>query len=79
MTLFSPSASDDLSQQPLKALVMRTATNGFPSVASVLQYLAFKMFSRDVLFTAPSLCLGVMRKSVLFFKEDLLIIVQACA
>ena len=33
---------------------MRTVTNGFPSVTSVLQHLVFKMFFHVVLFTAPS-------------------------
>ena len=78
MTLLNPLASDTLSQQlPQGPGFPGTVTNGFPSVISVLQHLVFKMSFRDVLFTAPSL--GVMRKSSLFFKEALLILVQACA
>ena len=70
-------------QQPflsnsLKALVMGTVTNGFPSVTSVLQYLVFKMSTMYFLLL-PALCLGVMKNTFLFFKEALLIIVQACA
>ena len=61
----------------LKALVTGTVTNGFPSVASVLQYLVFKMSFHDILFTTPSPSPGVIRKSFSFFKEALLIIVQA--
>ena len=79
MTLFSPSVSDALSQQLPQGSGHETATNGFPSVTSVFQHLVFKMFFHDVLFTAPSPSPGVMRKSFLFFKEALLIIVQACA
>ena len=70
-------------QQPflsnsLKALVMGKVTNGFPSVTSVLQYLVFKMSTMYFLLL-PALCLGVMKNTFLFFKEALLIIVQACA
>ena len=63
----------------LKAMVMRTVTNGFPSVTSVLQHLVFKMFFHDVLFKAPSPSPGGDEKVILIFKEALLIIVQACA
>ena len=70
-------------QQPflsnsLKALVMGKVTNGFPSVTSVLQYLVFKMSTMYFLLL-PALCLGVMKNTFLFFKEALLLIVQACA
>ena len=58
---------------------MRTVTNGFPSVTSVLQHLVFKMFFHDVLFKAPSPSPGGDEKVILIFKEALLIIVQACA
>ena len=50
---------------PLKALVTRTVTNGFPSVASVIQHLVFKMFFYDVLFTAPSPSPGGDEKVIL--------------
>ena len=61
-----------------KGLVMGTVTNGFASVTSVLQYLVFKMSTMYFLLL-PALCLGVMKNTFLFFKEALLIIVQACA
>ena len=68
-----------LSNSP-KSLVMETATNGFPSVTSVLQHLVCKdVFPRCTVYLLPAFCLGLMRKSFLFFKEALLIIVQACA
>ena len=55
---------------PLKALAMRTVTNGFPSVTSVLQYFVFKMFSNDVLFTAPSPSPGGDEKVILIFQRS---------
>ena len=59
---------------------MRTVTNGFPSVRSVLQHLVFKMFFHDVLFTAPNPLPGVDKKvSLISPKKALLIIEHACA
>ena len=55
---------------PFKALIMRTVTNGFPSVTSVLQYLIFKMFLHDVLFTAPSSSPGGDEKVILIFQRS---------
>ena len=55
---------------PLKALIMRTVTNGFPSVTSVLQYLIFKMLLHDVLFTAPSPSPGGDEKVILIFQRS---------
>ena len=54
----------------LKTLVMRTVTNGFPSVTSLLQHLVFKMFFHDVLFTAPSPLLGGDEKVILIFQRS---------
>ena len=54
----------------LKALVTGTVTNGFPSVASVLQYLVFKMSFQDVLFTAPSPLPGGDEKVILIFQKS---------
>ena len=54
----------------LKALVTGTVTNGFPSVASVLQYLVFKMSFQDVLFTAPSPLPGGDEKVILIFQRS---------
>jgi len=54
----------------LKALVTGTVTNGFPSVASVLQYLVFKMSFQDVLFTAPSPSPGGDEKVILIFQKS---------
>ena len=54
----------------LKALVTRTAINGFPSVTSVLQHLVFKMFFHDVLFTAPSPSPGGDEKVILIFQRS---------
>ena len=76
-------ATKQQQQQPflsnsLKALVMGKVTTGFPSVTSVLQYLVFKMSTMYFLLL-PALCLGVMKNTFLFFKEALLLIVQACA
>ena len=53
-----------------KALVMRTVTNHFPSVTSVLQHLVFKMFFQDVLFTAPSPSPGGDKKVILIFQRS---------
>ena len=55
---------------PFKALIMRTVTNGFPSVTSELQYLIFKMFLHDVLFTAPSSSPGGDEKVILIFHRS---------
>ena len=55
----------------LKALVMGTVTNGFPSVTSVLQHLVFKMSFHDVLFTAPSPLPGGDEKVILIFQRSL--------
>ena len=79
MIVFSPSASDRLPQQLPQGSGLRTVTNSFPSVTSVLQHLVFKMFVHDVLFTAPSPLPGGDKKVIFIFKEALLIIVQACA
>ena len=54
----------------LKAMVMRTGTNGFPSVTSVLQHLVFKMTFHDVLFTAPSRLPGGDEKVILIFQRS---------
>ena len=54
----------------LKAPVMRTVTNGFPSVTSVLQHLVFKMSFHDVLFTAPSPLPGGNEKVILSFQRS---------
>ena len=54
----------------LKALLMRTVTNGFPSVTSVLQHLVFKMFFHDVLFKAPSPSPGGDEKVILIFQRS---------
>ena len=54
----------------LKALVTGTVTNGFPSVASVLQYLVFKMSFHDILFTAPSPSPGGDEKVILIFQRS---------
>ena len=48
---------------------MGTATNGFPSVTSVLQHLVFKMSFHDVLFTAPSPSPGGDEKVTLIFQR----------
>ena len=69
MTLFSPSASDDLSQQLPQGSGYGTVTNGFPSVTSVLQHLVFKMFFHNVLFTAPSPSPGGDEKVILIFQR----------
>ena len=53
-----------------KPLVMRTVTNHFPSVTSVLQHLVFKMFFQDVLFTAPSPSPGGDKKVILIFQRS---------
>ena len=49
---------------------MGTATNGFPSVTSVLQHLVFKMSFHDVLFTASSPLPGVDEKVILIFQRS---------
>ena len=54
----------------LKALVMGTVTNGFPSVTSVLKHLVFKMSFHDVLFTAPSPSPGGDEKVILIFQRS---------
>ena len=72
--LVTPFLSDSL-----KALVMETVTNGFPSFTSVPQHLAFKISFHDVLFTALSLSPGGDKRVILIFKEARLIIVQAFA
>ena len=54
----------------LKALVTGTVTNGFPSVASVLQYLVFKVSFQDVLFTASSPSPGGDEKVILIFQKS---------
>ena len=54
----------------LKALVIGTVTNGFPSVTSVLQHLVFKMAFQDVLFTAPSPSAGSDEKVILIFQRS---------
>ena len=66
MTLFSPLASDALSQQLPQG--SGTVTNGFPSVTSVLQHLVFKMSFHDVLFTAPRPSPGGNEKVILIFS-----------
>ena len=67
MTLFSPLASDALSQQLPQG--SGTVTNGFPSVTSVLQHLVFKMSFQDVLFTAPSPSSGGDEKVIFIFQR----------
>ena len=67
MTLFSPLASDALSQQLPQG--SGTVTNGFPSVTSVLQHLVFKMSFQDVLFTAPSPSPGGDEKVIFIFQR----------
>ena len=52
----------------LKALVMETVTNGFPSVTLVLQHLVFKI-SFHQLFTAPSSSPGGDEKVILIFQR----------
>ena len=54
----------------LKALVMGTVTDGFPSVTVLLQHLVFKMFFQDVLFTAPSPSPGSDEKVILIFQRS---------
>ena len=54
----------------LTALVMRTVTNGLPSVTSVLQHLVFKMSFHDVIFTAPSPSPGGDEKVILNFLRS---------
>ena len=49
---------------------MRTITDGFPSVTSVLQHLVFKMFFHDVLFSAPSLLPAGDEKVILIFQRS---------
>ena len=49
---------------------MRTVTNGFPSVTSVLQHLVFKMSFHYVLFTAPSPLPGSNEKVILSFQRS---------
>ena len=66
---FSPSASDHLPQQLPQVSGLRTVTNGFPSVTSVLQHLVFKMSFHDVLFTAPSPSPGVDEKVIFIFQR----------
>ena len=75
MIVFSPSASDHLPQQLPQVSGLRTVTNGFPSVTSVLQHLVFKMSFHDVLFTAPCPSPGGDERVILIFKEAPLIIV----
>ena len=70
MTLFSPLASDALSQQLPQG--SGTVTNGFPSVTSVLQHLVFKMSFHDVLFTASSPSPEVDEKVILIFQRSLI-------
>ena len=67
MTLFSPSAGEDLSPQLPQG--SETVTNGFPSVTSVLQHLVFKMSFHDVLFTAPRPSPGGNEKVILIFSK----------
>ena len=45
---------------------MRTVTDGFPSITSVLQHLVFKMSFHDIRFTAPSPSSGGEEKVILF-------------
>ena len=66
MTLFSPSASDALSQQLPQG--SGAGTKGFPSVTSVLQHLVFKISFQDVLVTTPSPSPGVDEKVILIFQ-----------
>ena len=54
----------------LKALLMRTVTNIFPSITSLLQHLVFKMVSHDVLFTAPSPSPGGDEKFILILQRS---------
>ena len=70
MIVFSPSASDHLPQQLPQGSGLRTVTNGFPSVTSVLQHLVFKMFFHDVLFTAPSPLPGGDKKVILILQRS---------
>ena len=49
---------------------MRTVTDGFPSITSVLQHLVFKMSFYDVLFTAPSPSPGGDEKVILIFQRS---------
>ena len=54
-----------------KSLVMGTVTNGFPSVTSVLQHLAFKMSFHDGPFTAPSPSPGGDEKVIIFQRGSI--------
>ena len=54
----------------LKALVIGTVTNGFPSVTSVVQHLVFTMSFHDVLFTAPSPSPEGDEKVILIFQRS---------
>ena len=49
---------------------MRTVTNAFPSVISVLQHLVFKMFFHVALFTASSPLPGGDEKVILIFQRS---------
>ena len=49
---------------------MRTVTDGFPSITSVLQHLVFKMSFYDVLFTVPSPSPGGDEKVILIFQRS---------
>ena len=71
MTLFkAPQLVTTFLSNSLKAPVRRRVTNGFPSVASVIQHLVFKMFFYDVLFIAPSPLLGRYEKVVLILQRS---------
>ena len=80
MIVFSPSASDNLSQQnSLQALVTEQSLMVFHQSHQNFNILFARCFSMMHFLLLPALRLGVMRKPFLFFKEALLIIEQACA
>ena len=80
MIVFSPSASDNLSQQnSLQALVTEQSLMVFHQSHQHFNILFARCFSMMHFLLLPALHLGVMRKPFLFFKEALLIIEQACA
>ena len=69
MTLFSPSASDALSQQLSQGSGYGNSHECFPSVTLVLQHLVFKI-SFHQLFTAPSPLPGGDEKVILIFQRS---------
>ena len=68
--IYKAQSSMSFLSNSLKALVMRTVTNGFPSVTSVLQHLVLKMSFHDVHFPAPSPLTGGDEKVILIFQRS---------